>query len=79
MKEDSMGLPENPFPIESQNGRLWNVLRHQPYITTKGLHKLGMDTARIRDIRKALKPHLINIACEAIPGVKGDRVYRVKG
>jgi hypothetical protein len=72
-------LPENPFTLESQNGRLWNVLRHTGYITTKGLHKLEMDTARLRDVRKALRPHLISIECSTIPGVKGDRVYRVRG
>jgi hypothetical protein len=72
-------MPENPFLPDSQNHRLYRFLGETRAITTRELHMLGFDTARLRDVRKALRPHLISIECHTIPGVKGDRVYRVTG
>lgn len=72
-----MSLPENPFTPNTQNHRLYEHMRQNRVITTTELHRMGFDTARIRDLRKELRPHLINVCCQTIPGIRGDRVYKV--
>ena len=71
---DLFTFPENPFTAGTQNHCLWEYLKTHREITTRILHyKLQMDTARIRDLRK----HGLSIKCCSIPGISGDRLYRL--
>jgi len=74
-----MSLPKNPYNPGTQISHLYNRLTLVPYITRKEIHKMNMDTARIREIRYSLRAGGMDIKCEHIPGVTGDRLYTVVG
>jgi len=70
----NFSFPVNPFTEGTHNHILFEHLRVHRAITTRELHHdLKMDTARLRDLRKHL-----SIECRTIPGVKNDRLYRVR-
>jgi hypothetical protein len=79
MKEETMKLPDNPFNGNTQVAKLYRRLQHYPEITRKEIHQYQMDTARIREIRGFLRQNHMDIKCEFIPGVTGDRLYSVVG
>jgi hypothetical protein len=73
--------PDLNFSDESQTGQLYKHFKTVGAITTQDLHRMGMDTARIRDLRGALrdlKEHY-DIECKTIPGVKNNRLYVLRG
>jgi hypothetical protein len=67
-------FPDNPYTAGTQNHILFEYLKEHRAITTQELHyNLKMDTARIRDLRKHLK-----IDCRSIPGIRNNRLYKVR-
>ena len=76
LQDQDRRLPENTFTPFSQNHALYERLKRGP-LRLSELHRgLGMDTARIRDIRnKLLKPHGMTILCKVI--APGETEYRL--
>jgi hypothetical protein len=67
-------FPDNPYTAGTQNHTLFEYLKEHRAITTQELHyNLRMDTARIRDLRKHLR-----IDCRSIPGIRNNRLYKVR-
>lgn len=62
--------PPNTFTPGTMNHRLYERLKNGPVLLSELHRSLGMDTARIRDVRNLLlKPHGMTIRCRVIgPG-----------
>jgi hypothetical protein len=71
-----MKLPELNTAPDSQLDRLRRRLEHYPEITRKELHRLGMDCARIRELRGKIKPYY-KIECSRCSYDPDDRLYSV--
>lgn len=73
-----MNLPPNPFAPETQYHRLYEFIRAEGGITTRMIHRMGADTARVRcEIKKYLRQHERDIKTRTIPGDPGNRYYEV--
>jgi hypothetical protein len=70
--------PENIFTPGTMNYRLYERLKQGPILLSELHRELGMDTARIRDVRNLLlKKHGFNIVCKIIE--QGETEYRIYG
>ena len=67
-------FPVNPWNPGTQNYTLFEHMRTHRAVTTKEIHQMGMDCARVRDLRKKG----LKIDCRSIPGVKSNRLYLVR-
>jgi FAD synthase len=68
--------PENIFTPGTMNHRLYERLKEGPVLLSELHREMGMDTARIRDVRNLLlKKYGFNIACRIIR--EGETEYRV--
>lgn len=66
---------DNPWNYGSQNFDLWEYLRVYGQVTTRELHEMGYETARLRDMRK----RGMMIECVSIEGDRSNRLYKVVG
>lgn len=71
-----MILPVNPFNPDSQAYALYERIKDGGNITTKEIHRMGMDCARIRsDIRPILRGHGFDYLCKWLG--RGNRLYQI--
>jgi hypothetical protein len=72
--------PKNIFTPGTDSYRLYEYLREHGEITTWQIHNIvKVETARIRsDIRPFLRKNGMDYDCKSIPGVKGNRMYKIK-
>jgi hypothetical protein len=69
--------PENIFTFGTHNYAVYERLKRGPLLLSE-LHRMGFETARIRDVRNLLlKKHGFNIACRMIE--KGETEYKIYG
>ncbi len=70
-------LPKNPFNYGTQAHLIFERLKQMGTITTKEIHILRCDTARLRsDIRPVLRKHGMDYRVKYIE--PGNRLYEVK-
>lgn len=71
-------LPRNPFTPNTQSHRLYEYLRGEGEITTKEIHRLGCDTARVRsEIRPYLRRNGLDYRVSYLE--EGNRLYEIVG
>jgi len=69
-------IPKNPFNAGTQVYRIYEHLRECGELTTRQIHQLGCDCARLRsDIRPFLKSKGYDYRCEYLE--EGNRLYKV--
>ena len=70
-------MPENPFTRGTQCHLIYARLQQMGAITTREIHILGCDTARLRsDIRPHLRKHGFDYRCQYLE--PGNRLYKVR-
>ena len=73
--------PEDLFKPGSQNDRLYRRLLKGPVTNSEIVRAMGIfnSTGRVSDIREKIRPHLMDVKAEHIPGTDGQWVYQLKG
>jgi hypothetical protein len=77
----SFGSPiVNPFRQGSQNDRLLRLLQRGSITNVEIVHDHHIlnSTGRISEVREALRPHLMDVHAERVPGT-GTFIYSLKG
>jgi len=72
---------KNPFKPRTQNYRLLEQLQKRPITNieiTHGMYILKY-TGRISEVREALRPYLMDVHAERVPGTRGVFLYSLKG
>ena len=74
-------LPEDLFKPGSQNARLYGRLLQGPVTNVEIVRDMCVlnSTGRISDIRKALRPHLMDVKAQPVPGMDGQWLYELRG
>lgn len=69
------------FKPKTQNYRLLERLQHGPVTNIEIIHALRIlnSTGRISEVREALRPYLVDVHAERVPGRSGIFVYSLKG
>ena len=77
MTELFPAFPDNPFSPGTQNHKIFEHLRYARAITTREIHRMGCDTARLRsDVRPILRQYGLDYRCLYIE--PGNRLYEVR-
>lgn len=73
--------PDQLFKPGSQNHRLYSRLLEGPVDNGEIIYRMRIanSTGRCSDIRRALRPHLLDVKSEPVPGTDGQWVYSVVG
>lgn len=71
----NFAYPPNPYRVETQNHVLYERLKRGPLLLSELHRSLGMDTARIRDVRKMLKEWGYTVSCRIIE--QGETEYSI--
>jgi hypothetical protein len=67
----------NPFTPDTHNHRLFEAFTENGHITTKEIHMMGCETARLRcDIRKYLRKNGMDYRVSYIE--EGNRLYELR-
>ena len=72
--------PDQLFRQGSQNDRLYRRLLQGPVTNSEIVEQMRIynSTGRASDIRKKLRPHLLDIKAEPVPGTTGQWLYRLR-
>lgn len=69
----------NPFTAGTQNDRVLRMLQRGPITNVDLVHsRILKYTGRISEVREALRPYLMDVHAERVPGT-GTFVYSLKG
>ena len=73
--------PRDLFKEGSQNYRIYSLLLQGPITNGDILFglRIANSTGRISDIREKLRPYLMDVKSEPIPGTSGAWLYRLAG
>ena len=73
--------PDELFKEGSQNYRLYKRLLDGPVTNAEVVREMNIfnSTGRASDIRKAVKPYLMDVDAKKAPGTKSLWVYRLVG
>jgi len=73
--------PENLFRQGSQNYRIYSRLLGGPVTNGEIIYgmRIANSTGRVDEIRKKLRPYLMDIKAQPVPGTEGQWLYKLAG